>query len=175
MPPSETQKGLKMAGSRSAPTVNGTPTKTTLSMSFFDADEGDTTVTFQIANGTTDADIEALAAAAQAGSNASLYDVSIQESYSGIGLASNAAADDYVSVKDAVRFSNKNLATNAYIRAYLPAPLGNMVYNKTVVTSDTEYAAWRDAVIAVLPSGYAALNAGFVQNVQRDKGVSPGV
>lgn len=164
-----------MPGTRSAPTVNGTPTKTVLSMSFYDADEGDTTVSFQIDPAATDAEIEALVVAAQAGSNASIYDVSVSQVYQGIGLASNALADDYVSVKDAVRFSNKQLASGAYIRAYLPAPLGNMVYNGTVVVGDAQYIAWRDAVITVLPSGFAALNAGFVQNVQRDKGVSPGV
>lgn len=164
-----------MPGTRSVPTVNGTPTKTVLSMSFYDADEGDTTVSFQIDPASTDAEIEALVVAAQAGSNASIYDVSVAQVYQGIGLASNALADDYVSVKDAVRFSNKQLASGAYIRAYLPAPLGNMVYNGTVVVSDAQYIAWRDAVIAVLPTGFAALNAGFVQNVQRDKGVSPGV
>lgn len=164
-----------MPGTRSAPTVNGTPTKRVLSVSFYDADEGDTTVTFQIAAAATDADIEAYVAAAQAGTNSSIYDVSITESYQGIGLASNALADDYVSVKDNVRFSNKNVATGAYIRAYLPAPLGGMVHNKQVVIADTAYIAWRDAVIDILPSGFAALNAGFVQNVQRDKGISPGV
>lgn len=164
-----------MPGTRSAPTVNGTPTKTLLSISFFDADEGDTTVTFQIDSGATDAEIESLVVATQAGSNASVYNVQITQQYSGVGLASNALADDYVSVKDAVRFSNKQLALGAYIRNYLPAPLGDMVFNKQVVTSNAAYIAWRDATIVVLPSGFAAINAGFVQNVQRDKGVSPGV
>lgn len=164
-----------MPGSRSAPTVDGNPTKTILSMSFYDADEGETTVSHAIDGAATNVEIEAVAAAAQAGSNASLFDISVSQQYQGIGLASNALSDDYVSVKDAVRFSNKQLASGAYIRAYLPAPLGDMVFNKQVVTSNAQYVAWRDAVIVVLPSGFAALNAGFVQNVQRDKGVSPGV
>lgn len=164
-----------MPGTRSAPTVDGTPTYKSVSASLYDADEGDTTVTFRIDAASTDAEIEAYIVALQAGSNASVYDVRVEDVYQGIGLASNALADDYVSVKDAVRFSNKELSTGAYIRAYLPAPLGDMVFNKQVVISNTAYQNWRDAVIVILPTGFAALNAGFVQNVQRDKGISPGV
>lgn len=164
-----------MPGSRSAPTVDGTPTRTVLSMSFYDQDDGETTVTHQIANDATDVEIEALAAAAQAGSNASLFDIQVIQDYQGIGLASNALPDDYVSVADVIRFSNKQLASGAYIRAYLPAPLGTMVANQQVIVTDATYAAWRDAVIAVLPAGFAALNAAFVQNVRRNKGISPGV
>lgn len=163
-----------MPGSRSAPTVDGTPTTSSLSMSWFDADDGETTVTQLVDPTSTNVEFEAAAAAAQAMSNASLFQIDVVQSYKGIGLASNALSDDYVSVKDAIRLSNKQLASGAYIRAYVPAPLGPLILPGPIVdTTDATYITWRDAIVAILPTGFALLNTGFVQNVARNKGVSP--
>ena len=163
-----------MPGTRTAPTVNGTPQRTTLSMSWFDADEGETTVTQPYDPASSDTELEAVAADAQAISNASLFAIEVRQTYLGVGLASNALSDDYVSVKDVIRLSSRSADGNAYIRGYVPAPLGGLVYgNGSVLITDAGYIAWRDAFQAILPSGYALLNVGFVQNVARNKGGSP--
>jgi len=163
-----------MPGTRTAPTVNGTPSRTVVSFSFFDQDDGQTTISFPIDPASTDAEIEALADTAQAISNASEFEVSVTQTYLGVGLASNALADDYVSVKDAIRLSSRSADGNAYIRGYVPSPLGTLVGSGgSIVVTDSAYIAWRDAFQALLPSGYALINVGFVQNVARNKGQSP--
>lgn len=164
---------LTMA-TRTAPTVDGSPSRTTLSMEFYDADEGSTTVSQPYDPASTNAELEAVAAAAQAISNASLFAIHIQQTYLGVGLASNADSDDYVSVKDVIRLSSRSADGNAYIRGYVPAPHGGLVYgNGSVLITDADYITWRTAFQAILPTGYALLNVGFVQNVARNKGGSP--
>lgn len=163
-----------MPGTRTAPTVDGSPDRSTVSMQFFDQDDGETTITQPFDPASTDAEIEALAATAQDISNASLFAVHITQSYLGIGLSSNALADDYVSVKDVIRLSSRSADGNAYIRGYAPAPLGTLVGpGGSIVVTDADYIAWRTAFQAILPAGFALLNVGFVQNVARNKGQSP--
>jgi hypothetical protein len=170
----QTRKVNLMPGTRVAPDVTGAPSSALLSMSMVDADDGQTTVSFLTNPAATNAAVEALAANLQAISQASLFEVRRHQVWAGIPLSSNAVADDYVSVNDVIRLSNKQISSGAYIRAYAPSPLGDIVGpNGTVVTTNAAYIAWRDAVVAVLPAGFALLNVGFVQNVQRNKGISP--
>jgi len=164
-----------MPGTRVAPTVDGSPTAVDASFHFIDADNTKSSVNILVDPAVADADIETLAAAFQAGSNASLWKVERQEVYTGVPLASNALSDDIVSVADGVRLQTKQLTTNAYNPAYLLAPLGDMILPGPLVdTTNAQYVAWRNAVQAVLPTGFALLNVAFTQNVQRNQSISPG-
>jgi hypothetical protein len=172
--PSEPRRGEKMAGTRTAPTVDGNPTLVAVSMKFVDADNGETTVTFAVDPAILNATVEAVAAKTQAMSNASLYEIAVVPIYRGARAASNAVSDDYVSVKDSIRLSYKNISTNAYIRAYAPSPLGDLIGSNAVVdTSAVVYTDWKTAVDACLVSGYSAINVAFVQYTARNKGQAP--
>lgn len=163
-----------MPGTRVAPTVDGTPTYLSLSMAWVDDNNKKYSNALLIDAAATDIEIEAVAVAAQAGSNASLYEINVGQVYQGVPLASNALAEVHESIADKVRLQTKDLTTQAYNPAYIPAPLEILVgENNEVDISQAIYTTWRDAVQAVLPTGFALLNAGFVQNVQRNESTSP--
>lgn len=163
-----------MAGTRTAPAVTGAPSYVSASFSWIDADDGETTATFRTKGGVTVAEIEAVAAAGQALSRGSLWQVTLGTVWEGAKVKSNAEADDYLSVKDNIRLSSKDVSNGAYIRAYQPSPIGDAIGSDAVVdVTNGLYTAWRDAIAATLPSGFTLLNVAFVQNVARNKGQSP--
>lgn len=168
-------KGEKyMPGTRTAPDVEGSETYVAVSAKFVDADNGETTITMRVSASATVAQIQAMLQALQAISNASMYEAALSYVFAGAKSKANALADDYVSVKDVIRLSAKDITTGAYERFYTPAPLGDLIGDNAVVdTADTDYITWRSAVNTILPTGFTLLNVAFVQNVARNKGQSP--
>jgi hypothetical protein len=163
-----------MPGTRTAPDVTLTETYGSLSISLVDADNGETTVTLRTASDATLAEYETLIDALQVIANGSIWRVENTAVYEGAKSKANALDESYVSVKDVIRLSAKNVTDGAYIRAYAPSPLGDLIGdNASVDTTNASYTAWRDAVSAVLPAGFTLLNVAFVQNVERNKGESP--
>lgn len=163
-----------MAGTATAPPVNGTPTTVEVSLHWVDDNNKRYSDNILVDPATVDADIEAYAQAAQAGSNASLWQVSINTQYSGVALASQADSAVHESVADKVRLQTKQLSSGAYNPAYIPAPVEILVAeNNEVDISQVLYTTWRDAVQAILPTGFALLNVGFTQNTQRNDSVNP--
>lgn len=162
-----------MPGTRTAPAATSTVTYKIISFVMVDVDDNQTTVSFYTDDTATPTEVEAVAAALQAISNASLFEIHFADVWAGTKLATNAVSDDYASIADAIRLSYKG-GLGGYLRNYVPSPLGDLVLPGNIVdTSDAAYIAWRDATTAVVPAGFTLLNVAFVQNVQRNKGTTP--
>lgn len=170
----QSRKDMHMPGNRSAPDVTGSPTKVEWSFQMIDAHNTRASNSILTDPAATNAQVEAAAAALQAGSNASLWRITQTNIWTGVALSSSALDAPIVSVKDAIRLQTTDLTTQAYNPAYMFAPLTVLITDQdTVDTSNAIYTAWRDAVQVLLPTGFALLNTGFVQNVQRNQSVSP--
>lgn len=91
-----------MPGTRSAPTVDGTPPFQQVSYQFIDSTEDIRSISIQFPPGTTSAQIEAVAVQLQALSNASLYNIAVRAVYGSNPDVSNALAAVHISVYDNV-------------------------------------------------------------------------
>lgn len=83
-----------MPGTRTAPTINGTPTYKQLSLSMIDFTGDLYSETFRIDAAAAPADIEAFVVAYQDATNASVYRADVQDVYRGVSDGSNNAAND---------------------------------------------------------------------------------
>lgn len=159
-----------MAGTRSAPTLDGgTPTRIRLSVRLMDAGGEKRAVALDIPGQTTKLQMDTYINTMQALSNATIYEASVTDVYGSVPQESNAETDSpYVSVKDNLVLLCKNVALNKGQDAFIPAVEGIVVLDGDVVdTTDTDYIAFRDAVVAVLGAGYSAVSARFTE--RRDK------
>jgi len=167
-------EGRIMPGTSTIPTILAGETGYTLSMSWKDNEDAEYTDTIKTDATVSIAEIQALVDAAQAASNASSFKVSWTTVWEGVADSSNALAQAHESVFDKMRLSFKAIATGAYDQVYVPAPLTAIILSGGVVdTANALYIAWRAAVVAVMQTGFTALNAGFVQNSKRNNSVSP--
>jgi len=83
-----------MAGTRTAPTVDGTPNLRYATFHFIDVSKDRRSVTIEIDLAATAAEIEALAAALAAASNASLFAIDDRLQYFSPAVAANGVNDD---------------------------------------------------------------------------------
>lgn len=129
-----------------AGTVDATPTKRQVSLSFIDVNGQLRTDTYLIPTATTDAELNALAAAIGAKTNASLYAIGYTNWFQ-TGVPSKANATDAVddSVKDNIVLLFGDIAGNSQ-DWFLPAPIEATLVTGTVNPDPTELA---DIVTAV--------------------------
>ena len=162
-----------MAGTRSAPVVvAGTPNRTVLTMKFMDAGGEKRSVSIDVPNAVTDAQIDALADGAQAISNATIYEIAKQVKYTSVPLEANAQTDSpFVSVYDNLVLLAKDVSINKSQDGFVPAVEGIIVLDGDVIdTTDVNYIAYRDALVAALGGSYTAVSARFTE--RRDKNES---
>jgi hypothetical protein len=159
-----------MAGTRSAPTVDGgTANRTSLSMKFMDAGGDKRSVSIDVPNAITGAQIDALANAAQAISNATLYEITKNERFTSVPVEANAQTDSpFTSVFDNLVVLCKDVSINKSQDGFVPSVEGIIVPDGDVIdTDDVNYIAYRDALVAALGGNYAAVSARFTE--RRDK------
>lgn len=157
-----------MAGTRTAPTVDGNPTEKAISYSFIDHSGDVRSIRVVGAAGVTPAQIEALGAALQAASNASLWRIKVEDLYYGTELASNATNDSYQSVYDNVVLLLKASALISQ-QGYIPAPLAAMIPSGDVVdVVNTEYGNVKAAYLAVVGGTYSAKSVRFTERQEKN-------
>lgn len=157
-----------MPGTRTAPTVDGSITGQRVSFRLIDSRGDRRSVSARSLTAVTDADVEALAVALQAATNASLYSVTITDLYEGLALGSNAVEAVVESVYDNVSINFKDVPGDRQQTMFIPAPLGDYILDGDVVdTADTVYTAVRDAFDTVLGGNYDAVTVTFTE--RRDK------
>lgn len=105
---------------RTAPTVDGTPTYYSVRLRFIDA-KGDLRSDSYRIEIATDALVETFAQAMQAASNASMYEVDVSARYIGAALKTNATDAVWVS-KDANIVMQMGETTGRKVDLFLPAP-----------------------------------------------------
>lgn len=141
-------------GTRTAPTVGGTPSFTHLSFSMIDSDGKERTDSYNVPNAAaTNANIEAYAAALQGVSGASLYNVTVGASYNGDADSGNAEAQEKDSIADNLVVSTKVPAVpNSTLAGYVPAPDPDIFVagTDTIDPTNAELATYMTALLAVL-------------------------
>jgi hypothetical protein len=156
-----------MAGTRTAPTVDGTPVYLQVTLHWIDYNGDKRADSLNLPTATTSAEIEAIAAAAQALSNASLYDISVNNKYDSNEDSSNADEDVYNSVKDSLVIQTKE-PTGQSLRGFIPSITQNVFVENTkeIDPTNADLATYLAALVAALPAGYEVIGARFTQRKQ---------
>lgn len=143
---------------RTASTVDGTGEFREVSLRWIDAVgdiRSDATI---IAAAASDAEIEAVAAAMQAATNASLYAIRVTDVYEGAKSKANADSAVRESLQDNIVFHAKD-AGRVDRRSFLPAPLA------AVFVANTETPDESDGLIVTLMAAWETLWAGTFAGV----------
>lgn len=142
------------AGTRTAPTIDGTPSSKIVSYSFIDVVKDIRTESFVVPGTATSLQIEALIAAIAADSCASLFEVQVKEVYSGARLVSNATADGKYSADDKMYITIRDSALRVTRRLYVPAPVAELfdANSETVITTPLIFTNLTDAITPLLGS-----------------------
>jgi hypothetical protein len=108
------------------------------------------------------AEIEAFAAAAQAASNASLYEVVVGDAYVSVPDSNNALEEVWENVQDNLVIQAKT-ALGASIRGYIVSPINAMFLTNTddIDPASAVLIAYLAAFVALLPAGYEVVGARF--------------
>lgn len=147
---------------RTAPAVTGAATSALVSFSFIDANQNIVSwslrTTVALATG---ANVEAVAAALGAASNASLYGVKIASEWATVPNAVNAVDAPYSSAYDNVVELFKDITSGAAQDGFIPAPLDALMTTGTtqVDLENEEFIAFSNAVNALLPAAYVPVSA----------------
>lgn len=140
-----------MAGTRTAPDFTGAATDRTVSMSFIDASGDKFTLDVDgIPIAATSAQVEALAVAVQAASQASLWSIKDSFYYKGVGLASNAVTGSRDSVKDGINILYR-APSGLTVTLREPAPM------PATMIGDTDAVATTNALLTAINSAFEAI------------------
>lgn len=155
-----------MPGTRTAPTIDGTPTFLNVSVTVYDYTGEQRTDTYQIDADSTDAEIEAFVAATQALTNSTLWRISISQVYNSIGDKSNALEDVWENAKDNCVFLIKDTVNNGQ-DWYIPAPINDMFIEGSEEINPA-YAALVTYLASILPmrAAYSVVSGRFTHRKQ---------
>lgn len=153
-----------MPGTRTAPAIDGIAfTYKKVSLHWMDYTGEKRADSYKFDPAATAAEIEAFAAASQALSNATLWQVTVADVYSSVEDADNAVEAVWEEASANVTVQTKN-ASGQSIRTFIPAPVDTMFVEGTetpditVVAFGSTYVA---ALQALLPAGYSIVGARF--------------
>lgn len=164
--------GQKNMATRTAPTVNGTPTYKTISVTLYDYTGDQRTDTYQVDADASDVEIEAFVAALQAVTNATIWRVTVGQVYNSTGDSANATEAVWENAKDNVVLLMKT-ATNDAIDFYIPSPI-NAMFLEGTENIDPSNVALGALMTAILPfkSAYSFVSARFSHRKQIGKKVN---
>lgn len=161
-------------GTRTCPPITDGQTALIWSLGWVDSNDKEYSNSFLVKTAVTDIELEAVVATAQLASNASLFKAEKTYQWQGTRQKSNALDVAHQSIADKIRYSKKDLGQKAYVKAYIPAPLEELIDNENIVdTANVIYTNWRDAVDVAIAVAFVALNVEFVQYNQRNDTTSP--
>lgn len=154
-----------MAGTRTAPTVDGTASHIAARIALIDSTGDFRTISLigAVAD-MTNANIEALVVALQAATNASIFSVKVEQVYEGARSKANAVEAVFNNIGDNIVYHVKASPTDSQ-RGYVPAPL-EAVFLADTETPDSGNAlltAWFSAVLACVGSGYTGQSVRFTE------------
>ena len=158
-----------MAGTRTAPAVDGTNAFKTVQLRWIDwtGDKRSDTYVFPTTLATNTA-VETFAAAMQAGSNASLYEIKVSDAYSSVEDSGNAVEQVWENVSDNLVLQAKQPLGGNSVRDYVPSPVSAMFIENTDVIDPTsaELVAILSAWTALLAANYEVVGARFTSRRQ---------
>jgi hypothetical protein len=159
---------VQYMATRTAPTVNGTPTFKRVSVTLYDYTGEQRTDTYQLDAAATDVQIEAFIAALQVASNGTIWRVIVGDVYNSVGDPSNADEEVWEEATSNVVLLAKTSA-NASQDWYIPAPDNGLFLEGTenIDPSNTDLGDVMTAILA-MRSGYSFVSARFTS--RRDIG-----
>lgn len=159
-----------MPGTRTAPDVTTAATGKLVSFHWIDVSGAKRADSYQLPVSATNAQIEAMADALQAGSNASLWKIGIENVFGSVEDSDNAlAATKSSQVQDQLFFTAKHTSPLQIVqRAYIPAPINDLFIGNTdnVDPTSTEAAAILTAFLAMLGAGYSVVWGRYTQRTE---------
>lgn len=148
-----------MPGTRTAPTVDGSPQFISVSITVQDYTGEQRTDSYQLDADSSNAEIEAFVDAVQALSNATIFRVTVGQVYNSVGDNSNAVEDVYENAKTNVVLLFKN-AVNAGANFFIPAPVESLFIDGTEEIDPTNVPL--GTLLTSIPpmrTGYSAVSA----------------
>lgn len=165
-----------MAGTRTAPEIDGSPTFKRISIRLVDANGDFRSDSIDVPNAASNSQIEAAIVAYQALSNASIYEVDVVQVYESVGLVVNAVDASRESADDTIRVLYKSdIHTSQGL--YFRAPLNALMLENTERV-DLENALLTTAIVAfglMLNSGtvaWVAAKARFTEHREMNQASS---
>lgn len=157
-----------MPGTRTAPTVNGTPNFKQLSVTVYDYTGEQRTDTYQIDADATDVEVEAFVDALQAVTNSTIWRVRVGEVYNSVGDPSNALEEVWEEASANLVILQKDASNNA-IDWYVPSPINAMFVEGTedIDPTNTSLVAWL-ATLTPIKAGFSVVSGRFTS--RRDIG-----
>lgn len=153
---------------RSAPTVNGTPTFKSVSVTIYDYTGEQRTDTYMLDAAATDVQVEAFIAALQAITNGTIWRVRVQDVYNSVGDPSNADEVVWEEASSNVVLLAKTAAELSQ-DWYIPAPNNDLFLEGTenIDPSNADLGTFMTAILA-MRSGFSFVSARFTS--RRDIG-----
>jgi len=161
-----------MPGTRTAPTVDGTPPYQNASFTFIDHTEDVRSISLQFPPGTTAAQIDSVGTALQARSNASLFKIEVKQIYGSTPDVGNALAEVHISVYDNVVVLFKDQLNHSQ-DLFVPAPTTALQPDD----SDTPIGSALTAIILAVTAGmeqgttddWQAVSARFTERREKNQ------
>lgn len=138
-----------MPGTRTAPTIDGTATFITVSVTLYDYTGEQRTDSYRLDADSSNAEIEAFVAALQAVTNGTIWRVRVGYVYNSVGDSTNALEAVWEEASSNVVLLAKDAEENA-IDFYIPAPINAMFVEGTEQIDPTN-AALATLLAAILP------------------------
>ena len=153
---------------RTAPTIDGSPTFKVVSVTIYDYTGEQRTDSYQLDAAATNVQIEAFIAALQVTTNGTIWRVQAKDVYNSVGDPSNADEEVWEEGSSNIVLLAKN-AANASQDWYIPAPDNDLFLEGTenIDPANTDLAAVMTAILA-MRSGYSFVSARFTS--RRDIG-----
>jgi hypothetical protein len=152
---------------RTAPTYTGTPGYVIVSFRFIDANGNLTSTPYitTLARATT-GNIEAMAAALAAASNANLYDIVLETHTDGARVSTTALDAPRESANDVIITLVREPTSRKTQEVTIPAPLDSIFTADTNVidTANTDYQDVNTAANALLPDAYTFVSVRFSEH-----------
>lgn len=156
---------------RTAPTVDGTGNYRRLVLKYVDADGEKRSDSYQISEGATDAQIEALVAAVGAATNANVYRVEVITVYNAQPLKSSAVDAVRMSVHDNIVSLWKDTANNSR-DFFVPSPVqGNFVPGTVNPEPTGVLGDVLDAVNNVFESAFSPISVRFTERREKNAAI----
>lgn len=158
-----------MPGTRTAPTIDGTPTFIQISVTLYDYTGEQRTDSYFVDADSTNAEIEAYVAALQAATNGTVWRVKVGYVYNSIGDSSNALEEVWEDADSNFVALIKAPAIEKGQDWYIPAPINAMFVEGTneIDPTNATLAAWLAAILP-MRANYAVVSGRFTS--RRDIG-----
>lgn len=150
-----------MAGTRTAPTIDGSFTFIKVSVTVYDYTGDQRTDTYQFDADTTNLEIEAFISALQAITNGTIWRVAVSQIYNSVGDSSNALEEVWEEASANLSVLLKDSNDNA-MNVFVPAPSNDLFIEGTdeIDPTNTEFVAFLASILP-MRAGYSVVSARF--------------